>query len=132
MTDTDLPDWLYVGAPVAEYTQFRGYRYDNSAHETVVMSINRYGVTVASGDRYLFSQNLRRRVGGTWGYDWYLVPRSDETYLRIQKDREILGVIFRVRGCLRAWQLERGELEPVRAAVEILSRYLSAEEIARD
>lgn len=131
MIDTDLPDWLYVGAPVATYGHGNGGFGMGSWSTTTVSKIGKRDIVLANGARFNVN-SFSNRVGGTWGSTSYLAPRTDETFLEVRRERTIRKDALKVEDLMRDWLKGRGDLEPVRAAVEILSRYLSAEEISRD
>lgn len=129
---TDLPEWLYVGAPVATYNLGSSGSFGIGGWSTTtVTKIGKRDIVLANGSRFNVS-SLTHRSGETWGATTsYLVSRTDENFLRVKREKAIRRSAQEVSVLMDDWLRERGELEPVREAIEILSRYLSADEIAR-
>jgi hypothetical protein len=72
----DLPDWLTVGAKIAEWTNGRGAG-SGSVHYATVKTVGKRYVVLDNGNRYDQQGNLSRRSGGSWGNTWYLRPLND-------------------------------------------------------
>lgn len=128
MTDTDLPDWLYVGAPVATYTNGSQGGFGQGGWSTsTVTKIGKRDIVLENGKRFNVT-HYQCREGGTWGQTYILCPRTDETFLRVKRERTIYRDSHTVETLMRTWRDSHGDLESVRAAVEVLSSYLASGE----
>lgn len=78
-----LPDWLYVGAPVVDFTP--SYRGDGATiRSTTVKSIGKRDIVLENGARY----NVRylRRGGKDWSPSSDLLPPGDPRIERARKE----------------------------------------------
>ena len=72
---SETPDWLVVGAEVAELdTTWRGYA--PAPVLTTIAKIGKRDVVLANGNRFNVNR-LRRNIGGAWGRSIKLLPASD-------------------------------------------------------
>lgn len=117
-----LPDWLTVGAKVAEYGHGS---LDASVAFTYVKSIGKRDVVLTNGSRY----NVARlwRSTGTWSPTVYLLPPDDPKVVKAvgaAKRREVERSVVKL---LAEWR-EKGDDGKRAAAIAILASAATPEE----
>jgi hypothetical protein len=128
MATTDpvqVPDWIYPGAEVAEWTDGRGSGSTGSVALTVVKSVGKRYVVLANGNRYDL-HHLSRYTGGSWGYSYQLARLDDPDVLRVQGAKRRESTAWNVEKDVKAWRLS-GDVDTLRQVIAALSAHLPEE-----